>query len=178
MDDDVLMGLAAQGDARAFGRLVERHDAAVVAFAWRLLGDRAAAEDAAQEAWLALWRARERYRACGQLRAYLLKLARGKCIDRLRAERRPEPLNEALSAASDPVADARGSALSDALACAVASLPEPQRLVFVLSVDEGLTYAEIAEALGCPLGTVASRKLQAVETLRRKLSDWRDGGDG
>ena len=51
-------------------------------------------------------------------------------------------------------------------------LPEPQRAVFILSQYEGLSYAEIAEALDCPVGTVASRKHMAVEALRRRLHLW------
>ena len=77
----------------------------------------------------------------------------------------------------DPADVAQAHGLADAVRLAVLSLPEPQRAIFLLSHYEGLSYAEIAEALDCPLGTVASRKHQATETLRRRLSPWRDTHD-
>lgn len=177
MDDDRLMNLVTRDDAHAFGTLVERHDAALLRFAWRLLGNRAAAEDAVQDVWLRLWQTRSRYRGCGQLRAYLMRLVRNRCLDALRGARRDCAIADTMASSSDPATDARATALADAVQCAIAGLPDAQRVVFVLSVDEGLTYRQIAEALKCPLGTVASRKYHAVETLRLRLSDWRDGGD-
>ncbi len=84
---------------------------------------------------------------------------------------------ESESALPGPEALAEQKSLADAVAQAVLSLPQGQRAVFILSQYEGLSYGEIAEALGCPVGTVASRKHQATETLRRKLSSWRDNDD-
>lgn len=71
-----------------------------------------------------------------------------------------------------PEARLQAKALSEAVRAAVLALPEAQRTVFVLSQYEGLGYREIAAVLDCPLGTVASRKHLAVETLRRRLRPW------
>jgi RNA polymerase sigma-70 factor (ECF subfamily) len=174
-DDDALMRRAANGDAQAFGKVVQAHQGRLVRFAARLLGDTDAAQDAAQEAFLRLWRLRTRYQPRGCLQAYLLRTVRSVCLDHARAARPCEPLEEGADAgAPDPAALAQGLGLADAVRRAVLSLPEPQRAVFLLSHYEGLSYAEIADALDCPVGTVASRKHQATETLRRKLSAWRD----
>lgn len=175
MDDDALMALAAAGDTRAFGRLVRTHQARLVRFAARLLGDREAAEDAAQEAFLRLWRARERYQPKGNLGGYLLCVVRSVCLDHLRARRPTASLDRdcPLDIPSERTADrCEARAVAEAARRAVLSLPEPQREVFILSHYEGLSYREIAETLGCPLGTVASRKALAVETLRRRLRPW------
>lgn len=174
-DDDALMRRVAGGDAQAFGLIVQAHQGRLVRFAARLLGDSDAAQDAAQEAFLRLWRLRTRYQPRGCLQAYLLRTVRTVCLDHVRADRPWEPLEEGAGGdAPDPAMLVQGRGLAGAVRRAVLSLPEPQRAVFLLSHYEGLAYAEIADALDCPLGTVASRKHQATETLRRKLSAWKD----
>ena len=175
MDDDALMRRAASGDAQAFGQIVQAYQGRLVRFAARLLGDAEAAQDAAQEVFLRLWRLRHRYEPRGCLQAYLLRTVRSVCLDHVRTARPWEAWEEgADTAMPDPAALAQGHGLADAVRLAVLSLPEPQRAVFILSHYEGLSYAEIADALDCPVGTVASRKHQATETLRRKLFPWRD----
>ncbi len=177
MDDDALMRQAANGDAQAFGLIVQTYQGRLVRFAARLLGDSDAAQDAAQEAFLRLWRLRTRYEPRGCLQAYLLRTVRSVCLDYARAAQRHhwDALDaERQDSATGPERLAQQRGLADAVARAVQSLPEPQRAVFLLSQYEGLSYAEIADALQCPVGTVASRKHQAIETLRRKLSSWRD----
>jgi len=174
-DDDSLMRRAAGGDAQAFGVIVQAHQGRLVRFAARLLSDADAAQDAAQKAFLRLWRLRTRYQPRGCLQAYLLRTVRSVCLDHARAAHLWETLTESADAAApDPAGLAQGHGLADAVRHAVLSLPEPQRAVFLLSHYEGLSYAEIADALDCPVGTVASRKHQATETLRRKLSAWKD----
>lgn len=175
MDDDALMRRVAQGDARAFAQVVQAYQGRITRFAARLLGDSDLAQDAAQEAFLRLWRLRDRYQPRGCLQAYLLRTIRTVCLDYARAARPCDTLDwdrKDPTAGPERLAQQRGHA--DAVSQAVYSLPEPQRAVFLLSQYEGLSYAEIAEVLECPVGTVASRKHQATETLRRKLSAWRD----
>jgi RNA polymerase sigma-70 factor (ECF subfamily) len=75
----------------------------------------------------------------------------------------------------EPEARLEAAALADAVRRAVQALPAPQREVFILSHYEGLSYQEIAGVLGCPLGTVASRKHLALEALRRRLAPWMEG---
>ncbi len=169
------MRRAAGGDTQAFGVLVRIYQQRLVRFAARLLGDSDLAQDAAQEAFLRLWRGRASYEPRGCLGAYLFRTVRNVCLDYARASRPAEALGEGAEAeTSDPAALAEARSLADAVRLAVQALPEPQRVVFVLSQYEELSYAEIAAILDCPLGTVASRKHQAAETLRRKLFSWKD----
>ncbi len=178
MNEDALMRRAAGGDTGAFGVIVQAYQGRLVRFAARLLGDTDAAQDAAQEAFLRLWRLRGSYQPCGCLRAYLFRTVRSVCLDHARVRRPWELLEEgAGGAGSDPAELVQSRSLAEAVRLAVQSLPEPQRVVFALSQYEGLSYAEIAEVLDCPAGTVASRKHQATETLRRKLYPWRDIDD-
>lgn len=178
MDDDALMRRVADGDTQAFAQIIRTYQGRLVRFAARFLGDADAAQDAAQEAFVRLWRLRARYQPRGCLQAYLLRTIRSVCLDYARAARPWEGLDaECEQATPGPETLAQQNSLADAVARAVQSLPERQRAVFILSQYEGLSYAEIAEVLACPVGTIASRKHQATETLRRKLSSWRDDHD-
>ena len=175
MEDDNWMRRAAGGDTQAFGLIVQAYQSRLVRFAARLLGDTDLAQDAAQEAFLRLWRVRKSYQPRGCLQAYLFRAVRSVCLDCARSAHSMGALDERAEAnVSDPVAVAEAQSLADAVRLAVQSLPEAQRVVFLLSHYENLSYAEIADVLDCPLGTVASRKHQATEALRRKLFSWKD----
>ena len=182
MEEDVLMRQAADGDSRAFGRLVKKYQADVTRFAGHLLRDHEAAQDAAQETFARVWRARRQYRAEGKFRAYLLRIAHHACLDYVRAHAACDSLDARQEQGRDVEANrspdiarqAEGQILLQDIQTAVATLPESQRLVFVLSCCEGLSYKEIADVLECPLGTVASRKALALETLRRRLYRWNE----
>jgi RNA polymerase sigma-70 factor (ECF subfamily) len=169
----------AEGDAQAFGKLVARYQRRLIRFAERMLGESDAAQDIAQETFLRLWRARSRCPVSGDLDVYLLRIARNLCLDYLRAHHPTESLDEkapALPAAEDGLAaSVQSRVLAEAVRQVVLALPEPQRVVFILSHYEERSYKEIAEIIGCPVGTVASRKYQAVETLRRRLKPWMEG---
>src|SRR5438105_14839854 len=78
----------AAGNPEAFGQLVRAHQRRVVRVAARLLGNSEAAEDAAQETFLRVWRARHRYRAEGAFGSFLLRVLRNVCLDQVRAARR------------------------------------------------------------------------------------------
>lgn len=175
MEEDALMERAAQGDVLAFGRLVSAYQRRLVRFAERLIGDAEAAEDVAQEAFLRLWRARADYRSQGSLDHYLLRIVRNLCLDYARSVR-PTAVAE-MECRSEACLETCVAAkvTAEAVRQAVADLPEPQRVVFVMSQYEGLSYREIAAVLDCPVGTVASRKHEALETLRRRLKPWMEG---
>ncbi len=169
------MRRTAGGDTAAFGALVRTYQARLVRFAVRLTGDSDQAQDAVQEAFLRLWRLRASYEPRGCLGAYLFRAVWSVCLDYARASRPAEALDENAAAdAPGPEALAEAEILADAVRRAVLALPEAQRAVFILSEYEQLSYVEIAGVLDCPAGTVASRKHQATETLRRKLFSWKD----
>lgn len=113
---------------------MQAYQGRLVRFAARLLGDPDAAQDAAQEAFLRLWRLRSRYQPRGCLQAYLFRAVRSVCLDHARLARPWEMLEESTDgAAPDPEGPARLYGLADAVRQAVLSLPEPQRAVFLLS---------------------------------------------
>ena len=179
MSDEILIQKIAKGDAQAFGKLVERYQHRLVRFAERMLGDADTAQDIAQETFLRLWRVRSRCPAPADLNCYLLQIARNLCLDSLRSHHPAEILDErteSLPTSEEGIAaSVQAKTLAELVRCSVRALPEPQRVVFILSHYEELSYREIAAVVGCPIGTVASRKFQAVETLRRRLKPWIEG---
>ena len=104
-----------------------------------------------------------------------MRLTRNVCLDYSRAT---PPLavllDETEDSGSNVARTVEAQALGEDVRRAVQQLPEGQRAVFVLSHYEGLTYREVAEALDCPIGTVASRKRTAVEALRQQLCQWNE----
>ncbi len=184
MEDDALMQAVAAGDNQAFGALVTKYQGEVTRVAGRLLRDRESARDVAQETFLRVWRARLQYRADGKFRLYLLRIAHNACLDHLRARVPCESLDEWQeqgrdmegSGVSGAARQAEARMLFQDVQTALSTLPHAQRVVFVLSCCEGLSYKEIAHVLECPIGTVASRKALALETLRRRLYHWNDDG--
>ena len=177
MDEDILIQQIAGGDTQAFGKLVDRYQRRLVRFATRILGDAEQAQDIAQETFLRLWRSRCLVQ--GDLNSYLFRIAHNLCLDYFRSQHKTEVLDETTelppSPEGCPAASVQSRALAELVRHSVQILPEPQRVVFVLSHYEEMSYREIAQVVGCPIGTVASRKFQAVETLRRRLKPWIEG---
>jgi RNA polymerase sigma factor (sigma-70 family) len=171
--DAELMARVEEGDEVAFNRLLARHRPAVYQFLRSLFADPGRAEDGAQETFLRLWLARHRYRPEAPLRSYLFRIARNYFLNRVRDE------PEVLAPEVEPSCDRDPAPLPDDLLVAryrlwrirraVASLPAHHRLVFTLAHDEALSYAEIAQILEIPVGTVKSRMAAAVRMLRERL---------
>jgi RNA polymerase sigma-70 factor, ECF subfamily len=157
-----------------FQAVFDEHKDAVYRFAWRMSGGPTAAEDITQDVFVALLRQSGRFDpARGTLRAFLLGIARNLALKRWRAEHRLEPLDDdALVAA--PIDLDRGE-VGDTVGRAVGALVPLQREVVILAEYEGLTLAEIADAVGADVGTVKSRLHRARENLRRMLAPLRRG---
>ena len=169
------MTRAMRGDRSAFAVVVKTHELRLFRFASRMVGDREAARDIVQDALIRLWQSRDSYTPQDAVSAYLLRIVRNACIDFVRANRKFDHVridDDAPTMSPSCEENVMAGALRDALERALLNLPESQRAVFVLSEHEGMTYQEVAEALGCPHGTVASRKYAAVAALRKELRPW------
>jgi RNA polymerase sigma-70 factor, ECF subfamily len=178
--DAVLMERLVHGDREAFGDLVERHHQRVLDFAYRMTADPDQARDIAQEVFLRIARSSFRYEPKAPLLVYLLAITRNLVREagRKRSRRREDPLPDDVPGRSDhddPVARLERSEIRDRLARALLEIPDRAREVFVLSEIEGLSYEEISRICRCPMGTVASRKHDAVVRLRRLLEPLRGG---
>ena len=171
------MDLVAAGDARAFEAIYDRHGGAAFSLAYRMIGNRAGAEDITQEAFLAIWRSRLRYRReRGSVRTWILGIVHHRGIDALRRnlvhERRrtsAEGIEERQEAPerTDVEAARREEAL--AMRRALEGLPDGQGQVIELAYFGGFTHTQIAEMLGMPIGTVKGRMRLGLEKLRHTL---------
>jgi RNA polymerase sigma-70 factor (ECF subfamily) len=179
MADEDLLSLVEARDADAFEVLYDRHSKVVYSLIYRLLGDRTAAEDVAQETFLAIWRRSASYSASrGSVRTWLLSIAHNQGVDRLRRQSAMARRQEALEWAaltSPGSADVADEAVTHAMATAakqgLEDLPPEQGQVLTLAYYSGFTQQEIAELLALPLGTVKSRMRLGLDRLRRGLGD-------
>jgi RNA polymerase sigma-70 factor (ECF subfamily) len=163
------------GEAPAFEELVMMYQHRVFGVALRMLGNRAEAEDVAQEAFVRAHRALGDFRGDAKLSTWLYAITSRLCLNRLASgERRLTRHGEdALLRLSDagprPDAALERRELETALGRAIAELPEDRRIVVVLRDLEGLSYEEIAQVLELELGTVRSRLHRARADLKEKL---------
>ena len=179
-DEADLVARAQRGDRDAFGVLVERHASAVVTVAWRILGDRALADDAAQDAFLAAFRGLSGFRADARFSTWLYRIVVNKCRDLLRSRasaRHTVTEDEdgtVISEPADPSATPeerlldrqRAAQVSDALG----RLSPVYREAFVLKHIEGLSYEEMSEVLGVEGSTLRMRVYKARQELSRALA--------
>jgi RNA polymerase sigma-70 factor, ECF subfamily len=177
--DEELMYRVHAGEMGAFEVVFDRHAAAAYSLAHRVCGRPAMAEDAVQEAFLSLWRARDRYDpARGSVRAWVLSAVRNRALDALRRERAKAGRDVFDDASADLVpaperteleAERReqGRRISDALD----SLPSEQRQVIELAYFGGLTHSEIAHSLSLPAGTVKGRMRLGLTRMRALLAE-------
>jgi RNA polymerase sigma-70 factor, ECF subfamily len=195
LDDGRLAARIATGDEAAFVIAYDRHSAFLFGSVTRFLGDREAAAEVVQDAFVTLWRRAAQFDArAGSMLTWLLAIARHRAIDKLRADGR-RPLRDAVhldalgpesssTAASRPdvppelvagpatdpgaVADRRWA--QSVVRTGISQLPEHEREVILLGYALDLSQAQIAERMEWPLGTVKSRTRRALAQLRQHLS--------
>jgi len=170
LSDEELMRAVGSGDLNAFEQIVLRHQKSAWYIAYRFLGDRTTAEDVAQEAFLKILDAAERYRPTARFRTYLHSVVTRVCLDH--ARKKQPAYVEDLSAVSGPSPsppDAVGSQERDeAVRKALNTLPPNQRMAVVLRYFEGLSGREIAAAMQVSVKGVErllARARRALEVL-------------
>jgi RNA polymerase sigma-70 factor (ECF subfamily) len=186
MDEKALIDAARQGDVGSFNQLVLSYQSMVYNFAYRILGDRHAAADATQDAFISAFKAMGKFRG-GSFKAWLLRIVTNACYDQLRRkQRQPSTSLDALlvlePAPTQSLTDSRESPeeytvrqeLSKAIQIGIGSLPPEQRITLVLADVQGFSYQEIAGVTGVSLGTVKSRLSRARNKLRDFLLGQRE----
>ena len=172
--DDALMLLAIGGDARAFDRLVQRHETRVRRLCLTILRDEAAARDVAQDTFLLLWHGRARYRPEGKLRELLLTMARH--ASRRASRRRAffqlfglSPKEQPLSAEPSAVDALSRGQQQTLVATALSQLPEHFRVPLVLRFVDELSYEEIARVIGRTESAARSRVHYGLKALAERV---------
>jgi RNA polymerase sigma-70 factor (ECF subfamily) len=178
-EEEKLIEAAREGDARAFATLMAPYQGLLYNTAYRILGDGEAAADATQETLLSVYRALDRFRG-GSFKAWLLRIVTNACYDHLRRkQRRPTSSLEVLlvgtrvhrafiESMEDPEDYVIRRDLGRIIQRGLRLLNDDQRVAIVLSDIHGLSYPEIAEITGVPVGTVKSR----ISRGRARLRDY------
>lgn len=177
LDDSVLAVRAGEDDDDAFAILVHRHSSHLLALAQHLLGNRADAEDAVQEAFLSAWRQLPEFRHGASFGTWMYRIVTNRCLNVLRRPR-PVPLDTvaeppAADSGSSPPRVAETDAAIAALVEALMELRPELRACWVLRELHGLHYDEIAHVLGASEQTVRGRLSRARRALMEAMRPWR-----
>ncbi len=175
LSDEALVALATRSEESALAELYDRYGRAAYGLALRVTRDPALAEDAVQEAFLAVWRTAARFvpeRA--KARTWILTLVHRRAVDTVRREqrRRAEPLEAAAEPSVEGVEeDAWLHLQRERVQEALRRLPDAQREAIELAYYGGFSQSELAERLGQPLGTIKSRMFTGLSRLRELLQE-------
>ena len=171
--DEDLISLVEAADAEAFATLYDRHSRAAFSLAYRMMGERQASEDLAQDAFLKVWRSASSYRADrGSVRTWILSIVHNRGIDQIRSHasrRRTQDKVEASAPRSQPseaFAETWRNSQRDQVREALNTLPSEQLKILELAYFSGYTHVEISELLGLPLGTVKGRMRLGLKKIR------------
>jgi RNA polymerase sigma-70 factor, ECF subfamily len=164
-----LMLRAKTGDASAFAELYSLFKKPLANFLYRLCWNRQIVDDLMQEVFLRVWRAAPTYEPTAKVSTYLFRVAHNLWINE--GMKRREQAVDAVERAADldPSEGLQRGEVQAAVQKAIDELPPGERECLVLSEYNGMKYADIADILGIPVGTVKSRIFSAVQRLREKL---------
>jgi RNA polymerase sigma-70 factor (ECF subfamily) len=180
--DAQLMLRVKEGDSCSFELLLEKYRRPVINYLYRMVQNQAIAEELAQEVFLRVYRARDRYEPTAKFTTWLYRISTHLALNSLR-DRRPERYHMSLDGDEQngqrplDLPDQRTNREDDLVASdrleavrrAIASLPEKQRAAVIMHKYQELDYTHIAGALGCSVSAVKSLLFRAYETLRGKL---------
>jgi RNA polymerase sigma-70 factor, ECF subfamily len=180
MADEDLISLVENSDPEAFAALYDRHAGASYSLAYRLMGERTAAEDLVQDVFLKVWRSAGSYRVDrASVRTWILSIVHHRGVDQLRSlasRRRTQDKVEADAPNAQPseaFSSAWRNTQRDQVREALDALPPDQLKVLELAYFSGYTHVEIADLLDVPLGTVKGRMRLGL----KKIKDFFDGRD-
>jgi len=185
--DEELVARHLRGDPGAFAELIARYTGRVFNLAYRFTGERAEAEDIAQESFLRAYAALPRSQPERPFKPWLFQIAVNLCRDRARRKRpvtftELDSVEEAAEAWIEtipedgrlPLEQLEVNELEAALRSALMELPEEDRLMITLRYTEELSYDEISQLVALPVATVGTRLFRAKQRLRVKLSALRE----
>ena len=186
-DAELMLEFQQTDNEDAFAELVEKYQKPLINFFYRLLWDEQRAEDLTQEVFCRVFVHRKSYKAKAKFSTYVFRIARNLWIDHYRSQgKNPrvtslyvpvgkdgsgQELIDTIPAPDSAETTAAQSEIALKLQEALSQLSEEQRLTFALAKNQGMKYAEIAETLRVPVGTVRSRMHSAVQKLQRILRE-------
>jgi RNA polymerase sigma-70 factor (ECF subfamily) len=174
LSDEAVLALVARSEEAALAEVYDRFGAVAYGLALRVLRDEALAQDAVQDAFLAVWRTAASFSPeRGAARTWVLTLVHRRAVDLVRREerRRGDPLESAPEPASDELTDQQAWLRfeRERVQAALKRLPDQQREALELAYYGGFSQSQLAERLGEPLGTIKSRMHTGLARLRELL---------
>lgn len=173
MEEAVWIQKVREGDTGAFAHVVQAHQSSVYNLTYRMLGERMAAEDAAQETFLRAFRNLHRYDVNRPFRTWLLSIAANYCVDCLRRRRPTLPLETTFATAADdpsPEATVMHRETQEKIQRLLEELSATDRAAVVLHYWYDCSYEEIAEGLELTVSAVKSRLYRARRAMAARLS--------
>ena len=185
-DADAELMLAVKGgDDRAFATLVRRYQSRVLGLAYRYIGDRGSAEDLAQEAFLRVYKARERYEPRAKFSTWLYRIVVNLCLNEIRWRKGRPSMALAVSTETssnlnvdvtdeepEPSETMEEAELAATIREIIGTLPENQRIAILLNKYEGQSYQEVAEAMDLSVMAVKSLLTRARVKIKEKLTPY------
>ncbi|MEX0928929.1 MAG: RNA polymerase sigma-70 factor [Balneolales bacterium] len=176
--DQVRLNRVRKGDEEAFEKFFKAYNAYLTNFAWQFLGSRAIAEELVQDLFADIWENRETWPCVGELRPYLYRIIKEKCLNCLKRQKIRnkydgqwmEQWGSASNAFDEHERDQEARMVSRIVFNAVENLPYRSKITYKLNKYDGLTYPEIAVVMNLPLKTVESRMARALKLLRQRLA--------
>jgi len=184
MVDNSLISRSQSGDIEAFNQLVEQYQRLIFNVALRMVCDAEIAADVTQDTFLAAYKGIDKFRG-GSFKAWLIRIATNCCYDHFRMVKRSRSISldamllestpaNMVDESESPEDFASRKEMGRMLSEGLASLPEDQRLVIILYDIQEFSYEEIAESVGCSLGTVKSRLNRGRNRLKNFLYERRE----
>ena len=178
-----IMVEVAKGDLPAFREIVESYQKLLLNYIYKYTGDRASAEDIAQEVFLRVFKTAKEYQPLSSFKTWLFKIATNLCLNELRDNKIHRSaidifeLNEygfvALAGkCPSPIRELENRELSSTLKEAIKSLPEKQRVALLLHKYSGFSYLEISQMMNCSISAVESLIHRARQSLRKQLTPY------
>ena len=186
--DEALIRQFQSGDGRAFNLIMQRHQEVVLRVCLRLLQSRSDSLDAGQDIFIKVHSALASFRPQARFSTWLYRITINHCFNVLRSRKRRRWISSFTGATSrvnlhetpdpteDPLQSLEKRERIKQVRQALARLPEDQRAAIVLHRYEGLTYAEIAEVMGCSVAAIESRLHRAKKKLYQSLAAYMDQG--
>lgn len=187
-EDKKLIEKAKNGDVEAFEKIIEEHHNIVYSIALRMSGNETDAFDMAQEVFIKLYRNLSKFDGHSKLSTWIYRVASNTCLDELKKRKRlwnnTKSLNEEMETKDDsvvleikdtkplPEEQIENSEIKEILNNAILKLSNQHKEVIILRDIEGFSYEEIADIIGCGVGTVKSRLSRARSSLRKILKDY------
>ncbi|MDX1616729.1 MAG: RNA polymerase sigma factor [Candidatus Promineifilaceae bacterium] len=174
VDDVVLLGRVAEGDQTAFSELYQRHHVGLYNYLLRLIHQESVAEELLQEVFVAVWEGAADFRQQASVKTWIFRIGHHKAVSWLRKLKRYDDLVSQYQPRAQVSVEGQASETwrADVVREALDQLSAPHRAVVELAYVHELSYAEIAQILDCPVGTVKSRMSYALKhldgLLRRK----------